>query len=126
MRLFVALLSICLVWGCYLEQFPTQDELQGKWLAASTRGEIVIELREDMTFTVSNATSQSRMLWGNWSYEKGRISMTNSGGRYGENCGGTGIYEVFITGDELSFKQEKDRCGSRKLSTEKPWKRMNQ
>jgi hypothetical protein len=108
-----------------LEAFPQESELTGKWLFDSARGKLVINIEEDHTYIVSNATSKSKMMWGRWSYENGVISMTNTGGRFGENCEGEGLYEVFIENGNLRFELKKDRCNSRKNSMSDVWERVD-
>lgn len=112
---------IGLLTACTLEQFPLESDITGKWLFNSSRGELVIHIADDHTFTVANATSKSKMMWGEWSYEKGVISMTNTGGRFGENCEGEGLYEVFLEGENLTFELKNDRCNSRKNSMKETW-----
>jgi len=121
MKRLIALLMFASLTACTLEQFPLESDLTGKWRFDSSRGELVIHIAEDHTFTVSNATSKSKMMWGNWSYDKGVISMINTGGRFGENCEGEGLYEVFVEGDNLTFELKKDRCNSRKNSMKDVW-----
>jgi hypothetical protein len=118
--LFIALV-IGLFPACTLEPFPQESDLTGKWLFNSSRGQLVIEIADNHTFTVSNATSKSKMMWGKWSYDKGVISMTNTGGRFGENCEGEGLYEVFHEDGNLRFEPKKDRCNSRKNSMQEVW-----